>query len=220
MKIRYLFASVIALSIIYTLFADLIRPSVIFAARDVININKPDPQSILDRIFGNNSKPGPTGATGDTGLQGATGQTGPSGSIGSTGATGQVGFTGASGIQGQTGPTGGTGTQGVTGFTGPQGTTGQQGDTGLQGARGATGSTGIGQTGATGLQGPKGDTGMAGFIQDKVINICFNVANGSLRVLQAVTCGSDVWWKIPVQCVSGAPCKPDNPNDLYYLNNN
>lgn len=214
-KIRYLFASVVALSIVYTLFADMTRPSTVFAARDVVNTNKPDTQSILDRIFGHNAKLGPTGATEVTGV------------------VGPKGATGIQGLTGQTGPTGSTGEIGSTGTTGPQGTTGQQGDTGLQGPLGATGSTGIqgqtGQTGGTGIQGvtgpigplgPKGDTGIAGFVQDKMINVCFSVANGSLRVLQATNCGSDVRWKIPVQCFSDTPCKPDNLNDLYYLNNN
>ena len=59
-----------------------------------------------------------------------------------------------------------------------------------------------------------------GYSPDKVIKMCFNVANGSLRVLQAANCGSDVQWEVPVKCVSGQPCKPDNPNDPYYLNNN
>lgn len=77
-----------------------------------------------------------------------------------------------------------------------------------------------GNSGEIGLIGPKGDKGDPGFSTDKMVHVCFNVANGSIRVLQASTCGNDVHWQIPVNCVNGTPCKPDNINDLYYLNNN
>ena len=66
---------------------------------------------------------------------------------------------------------------------------------------------------------PPASTSSDSFTLDKTINVCFNVANGSLRVLQGNSCSPDVRWQIPVKCVSGEPCKPDNPNDLYYLNN-
>lgn len=77
-----------------------------------------------------------------------------------------------------------------------------------------------GDPGQSGLKGDKGDPGESGFISDKTVHVCFHVPNGSLRVLQAADCGSDVHWQIPVNCVDGKPCKPDNQNDLYYLNNN
>lgn len=89
---------------------------------------------------------------------------------------------------------------------GEQGTKGERGDKGDQGE--------------TGPQGPKGETGDSGYVPTKVVNVCFDVSTGSLKVLQGNTCFPHVRWKIPVECVSGEPCKPDNPNDLYYVNNN
>jgi hypothetical protein len=69
--------------------------------------------------------PGPTGATGADGLDGATGAAGADGSTGATGATGADGLSGA------------------TGATGADGLTGATGATGLDGATGATGATGV-----------------------------------------------------------------------------
>lgn len=95
------------------------------------------------------------------------------------------------------------------GLQGPKGDKGNQGDLGPQGPQGEPG-----------LQGLKGDPGDSGYIPDKEVNVCFDVSTGSLKVLQASTCFPHVRWKIPVKCVLGEPCKPDNPNDLYYINNN
>ena len=86
---------------------------------------------------------------------------------------------------------------------------GEQGDKGDKGDKGDQGEPG-----------PKGDPGDPGYTPTKEINVCFDVSTGSLKVLQGNSCFPHVRWKIPVQCVSGEPCKPDNPNDLYYLNNN
>lgn len=91
----------------------------------------------------------------------------------------------------------------IIGEQGPKGDKGDKGDQGEQGP-----------------PGPKGDPGDSGYVPAKEINVCFHVPNGSLRVLRGTTCFPDVRWKIPVQCVSGEPCKPDNPDDPYYINNN
>lgn len=77
-----------------------------------------------------------------------------------------------------------------------------------------------GEPGPQGPSGPKGDPGDPGYTPTKEVNVCFDVSTGSLRVLQGNTCFPHVRWNIPVKCVLGEPCKPDNPNDLYYLNNN
>lgn len=77
-----------------------------------------------------------------------------------------------------------------------------------------------GEVGPPGLPGPKGDPGDPGYSPSKEVNVCFNVPTGSIRVLRGNSCFPDVRWKIPVQCVSGEPCKPDNPADPYYINNN
>ena len=86
------------------------------------------------------------------------------------------------------------------GLTGPKGDKGDKGD--------------------IGPQGEKGDPGEAGYTPTKEVNVCFDVSTGNLKVLRASTCFPHVRWKIPVQCVSGEPCKPDNPDDPYYINNN
>src|SRR3989338_9362320 len=54
--------------------------------------------SILNRIFKNLNKNGPTGATGATGLQGPIGATGEKGETGATGIQGPIGATGATGF--------------------------------------------------------------------------------------------------------------------------
>ena len=77
-----------------------------------------------------------------------------------------------------------------------------------------------GEAGPQGSPGPKGDPGDSGYIPSKVVNVCFDVSTGNLKVLQGSTCFPHVRWKIPVQCVSGEPCRPDNPNDAYYISNN
>lgn len=51
---------------------------------------------------------------------------------------------------------------------------------------------------------------------DKWIDVCFHVPNGSLRVMLGGTCHPDVHWRIPVKCVEGKPCQPDNPDDPFY----
>ena len=89
---------------------------------------------------------------------------------------------------------------------GEQGSKGEKGDKGDQGEQGPIGL--------------KGDPGDPSYTPDKEVNVCFDVSTGSLKVLQGSTCFPHVRWKIPVRCVLGEPCKPDNPNDLYYLNNN
>ena len=102
---------------------------------------------------------GSQGATG-TGTQGATGTgtQGPAGSNGSQGATG-TGTQGPAGSNGSQGATG-TGTQGPAGSNGSQGATGGSGGTGPQGATGGTGGTGPqGAAGGTGGTGPQGATG-------------------------------------------------------------
>lgn len=77
-----------------------------------------------------------------------------------------------------------------------------------------------GEAGPSGPPGPKGDPGDSGYIPVKEVNVCFDVSTGNLKVLQGSTCFPHVRWKIPAKCVSGEPCKPDNPNDLYYITNN
>lgn len=91
----------------------------------------------------------------------------------------------------------------IIGEKGPKGEKGDKGDQGEQGPIGL-----------------KGDPGNPGYTPDKEVNVCFDVSTGSLKILQGSTCFPHVRWKIPVRCVLGEPCKPDNPNDLYYLNNN
>ena len=53
--------------------------------------------------------------------------------------------------------------------------------------------------------------GEPSWVPDMEVDVCFHVPNGSLRVMITDNCGSDVRWKIPVKCVDGAHCKPDNP---------
>jgi hypothetical protein len=114
----------------------------------------------------NGSVVGPTGATGNQGIQGATGATGAQGIQGPTGAQGIQGVTGATGnqgIQGIQGVTGATGNQGIQGIQGVTGATGNQGIQGIQGPTGATGNNGLqGATGATGNNGLQGATGATG----------------------------------------------------------
>lgn len=114
-------------------------------------------------------------------------------------------------IVGEQGPKGEKGDKGDQGEPGPQGL---QGDLGPEGPPGLTGPQG-----QQGLPGPKGDTGDSGYTFTKEINVCFHVPTGALRVLRGTTCFPDVRWKIPVNCVAGEPCKPDNPADPYYINN-
>lgn len=116
---------------------------------------------------------------------------------------------GAPGLKGDKGDKGDPGEVGPQGYTGEIGFTGSVGLQGLEGPQGPTGSTGL-----------KGDPGDAGYTPAKEINVCFNVPTGNLRVLRGTTCFPDVRWTIPVKCVSGEPCKPDNPSDPYYINNN
>lgn len=89
------------------------------------------------------------------------------------------------------------------------------GERGLKGEKGDPG-----QVGPQGPTGQKGDPGDSGFIPTKEVSVCFNVPTGILRVLRSSSCFPDVRWKIPVKCVIGEPCKPDNPGDPYYINNN
>jgi hypothetical protein len=77
---------------------------------------------------------GPTGPTGEQGIQGNQGPTGvqgPQGIQGNSGPTGPQGVTGPTGIEGPTGPTGPTGTTGNTGATGPTGAQGAPGSGGV-----------------------------------------------------------------------------------------
>lgn len=121
-------------------------------------------------------------------------------------------------IIGEQGPKGEKGDKGDQGEPGPQGSAGP---TGPQGPQGSPGLQGLqGEQGPIGLQGQKGDPGDSGYTPTKEVNVCFNVPTGNLRVLRGTTCFPDVRWKIPVNCVAGEPCKPDNPADPYYLNNN
>lgn len=91
----------------------------------------------------------------------------------------------------------------------------------LIGARGPKGDTGPqGPEGPSGPTGPKGDPGDPGYVPTKEVNVCFDVSTGNLKVLRGSTCFPHVRWKIPIQCVSGEPCKPDNPDDPYYISNN
>lgn len=115
-------------------------------------------------------------------------------------------------IIGEQGPRGEKGDKGDQSEPGPQGI---KGDPGPEGPAGPTGLQG-----PQGLTGPKGDTGDSGYAPTKEVNVCFNVPTGNIRVLRGTTCFPDVRWKIPVNCVVGEPCKPDNPADPYYINNN
>jgi hypothetical protein len=109
------------------------------------------------------STPGPTGATGPAGVNGATGPTGPTGPAGANGATGASGPTGAAGANGATGPSGANGATGAAGPTGAAGANGATGATGANGINGATGATGAaGANGATGAAGPTGAAGANG----------------------------------------------------------
>ena len=79
---------------------------------------------------------------------------------------------------------------------------------GLQGEKG--------DQGEPGPEGPKGDPGDSGFIADKIIDVCFHVDTAALTVMKGGTCSPHVHWQIPVKCVSGKPCQPDNPDDPFY----
>ena len=59
--------------------------------------------------------------------------------------------------------------------------------------------------------------GEEGFTPEKIIHVCFNVATADLTVMKNGTCFPHVEWKIPVQCVEGKPCVPDNPDDSFYI---
>ena len=82
---------------------------------------------------------------------------------------------------------------------------------GLQGPKGDKGDQG-----EPGPQGPKGEPGDSGFIADKIINVCFHVDTAALTVMKGGTCSPHVHWQIPVKCVTGKPCQPDNPDDPFY----
>lgn len=91
------------------------------------------------------------------------------------------------------------------------------GERGPKGDKGDPGEPGEpGPEGPPGPQGAQGEPGADGFVPDKEIDVCFHVPNGSLRVMLGGTCFPDVHWKIPVKCVEGTPCQPDNPNDPFY----
>ena len=101
---------------------------------------------------------GSNGATGQSGLAGPTGVRGKTGPItGPTGPTGEQGIQGPTGIQGNQGIQGNTGIQGPTGFQGNQGIQGPTGNTGAAGQTGSVGTTG--STGSQGIQGPDGNQG-------------------------------------------------------------
>jgi len=106
------------------------------------------------------------------------------------------------------------------GLPGPQGIQGEKGDKGDPGSQGIQGEIGpqgpVGPAGIQGPVGPKGDSGDSGFILDKTVYVCFHVDTAALTVMKGGTCGNAVVWKIPVQCVTGKPCQPDNPEDSFY----
>lgn len=97
---------------------------------------------------------------------------------------------------------------------GEQGPRGEKGDKGDQGEPGPQGSPG-----PQGLQGQKGDQGdpAPGFTPDKWVYVCFHVDTAALTVMKGGTCFPHVTWKIPVMCVPGKACQPDNPNDSFYV---
>ena len=51
----------------------------------------------------------------------------------------------------------------------------------------------------------------------KWVHVCFDVATANLSVMKGGTCFPHVHWKIFVQCYTGTPCVPDNPNDTYFI---
>lgn len=53
--------------------------------------------------------------------------------------------------------------------------------------------------------------------EGKWVHVCFDVATANLFVMKGGTCFPHVHWKIFVQCYTGTPCVPDNPNDTYYI---
>lgn len=75
-----------------------------------------------------------------------------------------------------------------------------------------------GDQGDMGPVGPKGDQGdpAPGFTPDKWVYVCFHVDTAALTVMKGGTCFPHVTWKIPVMCVPGKPCQPDNPNDSFF----
>lgn len=115
---------------------------------------------------------------------------------------------------GEAGPKGDKGDKGDQGDPGPQGIPGPTGDTGSQGLQGQKGDQGD-----PGPAGPKGDQGdpAPGFTPDKWIYVCFHVDTAALTVMKGGTCFPHVTWKIPVMCVPGKACQPDNPNDSFYV---
>ncbi|OGD93186.1 hypothetical protein A2697_01390 [Candidatus Curtissbacteria bacterium RIFCSPHIGHO2_01_FULL_41_44] len=84
------------------------------------------------------------------------------------------------------------------------------------GAQGPKGDKGDKGDPGDGPKGDKGDPGDPGFIPDKIVNVCFNVATAALTVMKGGTCFPHVHWQIPVRCVPGKPCQPDNPDDSFY----
>lgn len=92
---------------------------------------------------------------------------------------------------------------------------GEKGEKGDKGDKGDQGDPGL-----QGQKGDKGDPGDPGYTPTKEVNVCFDVSTGILKVLRGSSCFPHVRWKIPIQCVSGEPCKPDNPADPYYISNN
>lgn len=86
------------------------------------------------------------------------------------------------------------------GEPGPQGLEGPQGD-----------------LGPVGPKGDQGDPGTPGFTPDRWVYVCFHVDTAALTVMKGGTCFPHVIWRIPVMCVPGKPCQPDNPNDSFYV---
>lgn len=120
---------------------------------------------------------------------------------------------------GEPGPKGDKGDKGDQGYLGPQGSPGPQGLKGDKGDQGEPGSLGLkGDQGDLGPVGPKGDQGdpAPGFTPDKWVYVCFHVDTAALTVMKGGTCFPHVTWKIPVMCVPGKPCQPDNPNDSFF----
>lgn len=95
---------------------------------------------------------------------------------------------------------------------GEKGDRGEKGDMGEQGPIGLQGPQG--EKGEQGEQGPQGEPGVTA---EKWVHVCFDVATANLFVMKGGTCFPHVHWKIPVKCVEGTSCKPDNPADSYYV---
>ncbi len=125
--------------------------------------------SVPYALFADSSaNPGPAGAMGPSGADGATGAVGamgPSGADGATGAVGAMGPSGADGATGAVGAAGPAGANGATGATGPSGADGATGAVGAAGPAGAMGAAGpAGPMGPAGANGATGATGAAGAV--------------------------------------------------------